>query len=448
MPRSFRVMPMCRTSLRSAPSHDPHARIRSLPAFGKLSFPAAVSHRSRGFLRAFAAVIVVVVSGESASRAGDEFRFEVRETAGIRRRNDVITARLPASTIGDREARFRIVRNGEPIPAQLRFVEQADSSRELVADFIDHFDPFEARQYVLETIEGDTDARVSAEPAGGLELTETPDAYTISSGGVVRWTIRKDLLGLLDFAWKDVDYIADNSAGLFRVSAAGERSTLADNPPDRTVVERAGPIACSVRFEFDDWPAQAGSQVSFEFVRTKSWIHAVWAINRSSNNIGRIGAELNLRLDDAEALVDFGAGDFVYATVSEQQATQLVAGPRETDHIPWQVSHGAREQLRPMVIASREYATPEVHGWAHVMDSRRCTALAIGDFGNESTDSINVDGRGVLTWTRLFPDEQRNPDSRQQLEFWIHFVTMPVHIGARTSPRSMQEPLEVRWLTD
>jgi hypothetical protein len=104
--------------------------------------------------------------------------------------------------------------------------------------------------------------------------------------------------------------------------------------------------------------------------------------------------------------------------------------------------------MAAVIVAPNRFATPQVHGWAHVMDSRRCTALAVGDFAEESSDQITIDGGGELSWAR---EVARRPDGggrSQRLEFWLHFVTMPVHIGARTSPRSMQEPLEVRWIAE
>ncbi len=392
-----------------------------------------------------AAIAAVLAAAETSLSAEMRLPLEVRETAGIRRRNDVVTARLPAGAEVGRKSRFRLLREDEVISAQFRQVERPDGATDLVVDFVDHFAPYEAREYVLESV--DADQEESVQPAGGLTLTESTEAYSVSSGGVVRWTIRKDLAGLLDVAWRDVDYIGD-SAGLWFASAAGGRQLLAERPPSRTVVERQGPIACSLRFEFDDWPRGANSALVLEFVRTKSWVHAVWSIDGMPQDVDSFGAELELRLDGSEALVDFGAGDFVYATVTDEQAAQLAAGPRQKDHVPWQVLHGPRDRMHPIVVASNQVPTSEVHGWAHVMDSRRCTALAIGDFGEEGEDSITVDGKGTLSWTRQIKTGQTTVRPTRDLEFWLHFVTMPVHIGARTSPRSMQEPLEVRWLSE
>jgi len=33
----------------------------------------------------------------------------------------------------------------------------------------------------------------------------------------------------------------------------------------------------------------------------------------------------------------------------------------------------------------------------------------------------------------------------RSLHFWLHFVTMPVQVGAAISPQAMQNPLRVEW---
>lgn len=396
-----------------------------------------------------AALILVVCAGTGADRAlvaGTEIPFEVRETSGIRRRYDVVTVRLPSETIVRADAPLRLLRMGEPVPGQFRSVRTPEGATELVVDFVDHFAPFESRRYVLEVLDAAADEPVLEEPAGGLELTESAEAYTIESGGVVRWTVPKDLRGLLQFTWNDVDYVADRSPGLYVLLSDGTRQLLADRPPASATIERSGPLACSLRFDFRDWPGGADSRLSMEFVRTKSWVRAAWTIEGEPSGVEQIGVALNLALDGPETLLDFGGGDYVYATATQDQAARLEAGPRADGHVPWQFLQGPREQLQPVVVASREVPTPAVHGWAHVMDSRRCTALAVGDFGEASADAITFDGRGELHWTRQLA---RQADARPtELEFWLHFVTMPVQIGARTSPRSMQEPLEVRRLME
>jgi len=392
-----------------------------------------------------AVCLITMFTGRPRAADAVRFPFEVSETAGIRRRNDVVTIRSAKPEIVGHPGGFRISHAGKQLPAQVRLVASVEGSMQvvqLVVDFIDHFQPFETRAYVLDLSEAPT----PDDPAEGLTLKDTEDAWQIDSSGVATWTIRKDLQGLFDFSWKETDYIADNSAGLYFDDANHQKTPLATRAPTYFAVERQGPFAISLVFGYDDWPPGLNSRVRLEFPRTKSWIHASWTTDADPAQALILGAELNLRLEGPEALIDFGAGDFVYTTVTNNQSAILVAGPREGETIDWSVRHGDASDLAEIFVAPRDVPTPRVHGWAHVMDDKRCTALAIANFGEVATDSIGVQGNGKLDWQRNFSNVPG--DGPRQLEFWLHFVTMPVHIGARTSPRSMQEPLQAKWLTE
>jgi hypothetical protein len=373
-----------------------------------------------------------------------QFPFEVRESAGVRRRNDVVTVRATQQPIVEHKGGIRVLHDGKPLGAQVRRVEWPGESPAIIVDFIDHFKPFEAREYVLELQAEPT----GEEPTGGLTLTETDEAWQVDSSGLVDWTIRKDLAGLFDFSWKETDYVANDSAGLWFSTSDGAKQKLSERAPTRAGVDRSGPIAVGLRFDYDDWPPGGHSSVKLEFPRTKSWIHATWTIDGTAETAQKIGADLNLRLDGPEALLDFKGGDFVYATVTKDQAARLEAGPRIQITVPWKVLHGPADAMEPIFISPQYPPSTVAHGWAHVMDDKRCTALAIGKFGEASADAIDVDGHGRLSWTRTFVPTNAAPPQPRTFEFWLHFVTMPVHIGARTSPRSMQEPLVVRWLAE
>jgi hypothetical protein len=78
------------------------------------------------------------------------------------------------------------------------------------------------------------------------------------------------------------------------------------------------------------------------------------------------------------------------------------------------------------------------------MDQLRCSAIAFGQFARSTHDRIEVDYTGRVL---LHRDYSNTPEvkAHKTLEFWVHFVDMPVHIGARTSPQAMRSPLHVRW---
>jgi hypothetical protein len=74
------------------------------------------------------------------------------------------------------------------------------------------------------------------------------------------------------------------------------------------------------------------------------------------------------------------------------------------------------------------------------MDRQRCTAIAVDRFGVASQDEIRLDADGRLRLRRVVG---KGSSGVHSLRFWLHFVDMPVQIGALTSPQSMLAPLVV-----
>ena len=164
-------------------------------------------------------------------------------------------------------------------------------------------------------------------------------------------------------------------------------------------------------------------------------------------NVTGLGAELRLELSGREHLIDFSAGDYVYATLREGQRTVLDAKPTSDDAVEpaWQILHGKEGSLEPFVVGTRETSSPAIGGWMHVMDQSRCSAIAFGQFAQSTHDRIEVDYTGRVSLHRDYSNH-RDVNADKTLEFWVHFVGMPVHVGARTSPQAMRSPLHVRWL--
>jgi hypothetical protein len=75
------------------------------------------------------------------------------------------------------------------------------------------------------------------------------------------------------------------------------------------------------------------------------------------------------------------------------------------------------------------------------MDRERCTAVAVEGFaaGPGAEIAVGADGR-LRLWR---PFARPGP---KRLAFWLHFVGMPVQVGAATSPQAMLAPprVEVR----
>ena len=353
----------------------------------------------------FLTTLILIGAGRSSANAQGNrdakiVGFEVHETAGIRRRNDVVSTRLVLLPPAPSETRFRVLHNGKPIPSQLRRTKNRSGKIEAInIDFVDSFAPLEAREYQLEY--GMQTATID-EPNTGIELRETDEAFHISNRGRIEWTVRKDLKGLFRFRRNpDVEYVQSESAGLVFHTRDGQLHRLADRKPSAVRMARSGPIACAVEFEFADCPKGTKSKVELKFVRTKSWVRATWVMDGGQDVVG-LGAELLLALNGKEKMIDFGADDFVYTAVRTDETAVLDAAPSDQRKTPWVVLHGKPGTLKPVVVASPRKAASGVGGWAHVMDNARCTAIAVGDFAKFTRDRIEVDGSGRLLMHRDF----------------------------------------------
>jgi hypothetical protein len=79
------------------------------------------------------------------------------------------------------------------------------------------------------------------------------------------------------------------------------------------------------------------------------------------------------------------------------------------------------------------------------MDRQRCTAVAVEGFaapGQEAELAVDADGR-LQVWRTFARGDTPVPAGPKRLSFWLHFVGMPVHVGAATSPQAMLAPLRV-----
>jgi hypothetical protein len=171
------------------------------------------------------------------------------------------------------------------------------------------------------------------------------------------------------------------------------------------------------------------------FPRSKSWVEITWSIADPENFVSGMSAEVNLAAEGPRTLVDFGAGSGVYAALRPgQQASLRGRYLRNEESSDWAVNVGGE------AYASGRSKT--VEGWVHVMDAQRATAGAIAEFGRASADGDRIEAAsdGRLSFQRA-----RMGGDKKQFRFWLHFVSMPVQVGAATSPQAMQSPLIVEW---
>jgi penicillin amidase len=381
--------------------------------------------------------------------AAERATLDVRETAGIRRFGYPVAAELRLDPPAPAATRFRLLQNDKPIAAQFRPIAlDGDRVAVVAIDFDANFMPHESREYVVEF---GPDVAPPPEADRGMKVDEADDAFIVSHGPNLKWTVPKNLDGLLrSVKTSRWDYMRPDSGGLAVHDTKGNCGRIGEAKPAgatvKATVVKQGPIDCLLRFEsLVSLPGDRSvmSIVELEFPRSKSWIRVKWTIDDSAGLVAEMAADLNLNIVGEPALVDFGASTLVYATLARGQAASMIAGGPTPS---WSVLRGPAGKLERYVDgpADRPDLVPE--GWAHVMDRERCTAVAVDAFARRSRDRLDVDATGRLVIGREFGHESTPPrPGRKELTFWLHVVPFPPHVGAVTSPQSMQAPLEVTW---
>jgi hypothetical protein len=385
----------------------------------------------------------------------DRLTVRVRETAGIRRFGYPVSAQLKIDPPAPPATKFRLLYLGKPVAAQFRPIgRKGDQISSVALDFDSNFMPHESREYVVEFGDNVT----PHEPDRGMLAEETDDSFVISNGPNLVWSVPKDLSNLIrSVKTPKWDYLRADSAGLAVRFRNGHASKLADARMWRTKegIAKQGPIDCELHFEGTgllDQNQDVAWKLELGFPRSKSWVRVQWQIEDPKHFVNGLSANLNLQTGDGPTLVDFGMDDLVYAAVPEGQMVVLEANAREPGArkqndppLPtWTTYRGRPDELEPYVVGGTG-ESGMLRGWAHVMDRQRCAAVAIDGFADRASDRIEVSSDGRLVISRGIPAQLLDSHGNlKKFDFWVHFVPFPPHVGAVTSPQSMQSPLEVQ----
>ncbi len=424
----------------------------------------------RGFLATSA---LAIVSGSSGVAGEDQARtrtFVLKETAGLRRFGYPVHAILPPDLAGPK---FRLEKNGRPVPAQFRKVEGQGDKVEFALDFNASPGPLDKETY---TVRAGAEVEAVLVPEGGTRVERVDGSLIVSSGSALGF--KADPLGPQDssravtgpmsgLAFKVADpfgpFLRSVRNGKIEFVAGSRGFGLSDGNGNfgflaRRVDEsfsgaitRQGPMAVGLRFESDTILARRSvhSVVDMTFPNSKSWIEVVWTIDDPRDQVTRLTIGTGLKLDGSPILVDLGANNTVYSQLRQWERIRLRAGsaPRSpVPDAPWEISKGAGRSLDASFARAASKNSPPAEGWAHIMDNSRCTAVAVADFGRSTRDEIECSSPGGLTLTRYFADVDGGSGiSIKSIRFWLHFVTMPVQVGAVTSPQAMLAPLSVEW---
>lgn len=375
--------------------------------------------------------------------------FRLVETAGLRRFSYPVQTLVPDASEG---LHFRLIRDGQVIPAQFRTVDVDGGRKEVLLDFIASPGPLESVRY---QVQFGREVESGPEPSEGLKIEARDARIFVSQGSSPTFELADDLSGFLQAVGSPrLGYLRDDSRGLM-IRERGGSDFVAVAPPKkqspiRTTVSRHGPIAVGLRSEWRG-PAGARSVLELTIPHSKSWVQALWSVEDPDQQVAGLGFELDLLIEGSPTLVDLGAGSTVYGQLKGDEKAELIAGRAVGENKPesgqgWVVRLGAEE--RPPILAASTIESPRAaEGWAHIMDSRRCTAVAVANYGRVGArDKIQVSGRGKLGITREYALGTEVPNKGiKTLGFCLHFVPMPVQVGAATSPQAILAPLQVEW---
>jgi hypothetical protein len=402
-------------------------------------FPACATLRWIMTKRAIlAACSFLVVFACTPLLAVDSVKLRVSETAGIRRFGYPVHAVVPLPRPPVEGEHLQLAHEGKPLAAQ--FTLRGKDAVEI--DFAVSLGPNESRDLEIRYAKGEAAA------TKGMRVEAEADRFRVQHAGGLEFAVPKDLRGLLaGVKTNRTEYLRPDSPGLLLHTRDGRKLRLGGSEFKATVT-KSGPIACGLRFEgtllvAEDEPAK--SFIEMDFPQSKSWVRVRCTIWDPKLAVQAVAAELNLSLAGEPTLVDFGVGTSAYAALRQGQSATLAArGPdaKNEDAPAWSIHVGPPAKKSPYVLAPRGVRPGPGEGWLHVMDRERCTAVAVEEFARSGTDNVlSVAADGRLELARTFG---KSGPARKTFAFYLHFVGMPVHVGAQTSPQSMLAPLQVK----
>ena len=385
--------------------------------------------------------------------AGERLVLEVHEVGGFRRQPPIrVPLALPRPV--PRATPFRLLVDGKPSSAQFRPSGDGEQTDQWWVDFSLPLTPHETRECIVEYGEGVVPL---PESKRGQSLRTTADSFVIENAPYITWTVPRDLSGILrSVSFPPDDYLRPGSPGLVLKDRAGGRHPLGGSGVEARVT-REGTRTVALRFNGGfEQGALAGVRwtADLSFPSQVSSVEVVLTVDDREGKVAAIGTEMNLNLDppkpDAPTLVDFGAWHLVYASLEPDEIAELRGAPGPSG--PSAVFKGKAGMLVP--VATNDPEPPAAgegaplrlasEGWAHVMDRRRCLAIAVDRFAKERDDVLTATADGVVSvWREYSRAGERTPPLTKSLRTWMHFVPYPPQQSAATSPRMMQTPARV-----
>jgi hypothetical protein len=379
--------------------------------------------------------------------ATERIELEVGETAGLARRGFPTRTLVKLPRAVPVSTKFRLVSDGKPIVAQFR-PDRDESTANWWLDFQSDMSPNERKRFQVEF--GD-DVTEVPELSRGHKLTKLNDGFSITHAPYISWKFPADLKGLISsVAFESFEWMRVDSPGLLLRDRKSQEYVFTGTGK----IIREGHMSVSLRYEKTQTEASlqnVRSTVDLTLPGPVSWVEVEWSIDDPFDKIAALGLQINLNLDrsdTAPTLVDFGTTGVVYLSLYPGQETELVAesqvmNAESAGRPSWEIVRRDAGRVWQFAAHADRSKAHDFDGWAHVMDRKKCLALAIDAFARDTRDRIGVTADGRVTVWREYPAAQQM--NRKYLRLWLHFIYFPPQSSAGTSPQQMQTPLDVRF---
>ena len=398
-----------------------------------------------------AVLAALVISGNGV--AAERLRVEVRETGGWSRPAYPCTLTLDRPS-APKPLRFRLLdESSRPIVVQADGEDLGKTTRWRLA-FPLSLEPRQRRELILEV---GVDVTPSPKRRRGHVLETAGGSLKVINAPYLTWTIPSRVgpcLQSLEFGGHE--HLKGPTAKLVLKTRSGQSLSVGGPKAPAWKAVRRGPLAVTLLGRQTVLAGKSTpivNRVELDFPVSRSWVRMDWQLDDPDDRIAEIRLEVDLNLDASTSaapnLVDFGAGTWVYSRLRSGQVAVLeaqrpgVGSPASA--AAWRVSRGTAKALRSFVVS--DPARPvRAEGWVHLMDRKRCLALAVDGFGRERLESIQATAEGGVRVRRVFVSQKRAATHSKSLRCWLHFVGFPPQQSAATSPRHMQTPPAVRVL--
>jgi hypothetical protein len=386
----------------------------------------------------FAVILAVLALASPLAQSATSIRqIEVTETAGIRRTEYPVTARveLPRGALRDvSNARLKFT---DEVPAQFTAETTWDdrSIRSLSVDFNVSIGPGERRRYALEF---GPDVKAAPLSARGLPVTEEGDAIQV---GAIRFGRTGSPL-VVAANYVKTNFVGAGRNGLSVTDAAGTAHDLSRAQELTLDVVKRGPLKVVLRYAGRlplDQTASAPFVITMEMPNSKSWLKMSAVVQDPARRIRSVAFDSPLGFGALPLTWDFGTDNGSYGAFRAATDTAVLQQTvNQKGPAGWSIRTGAAGGT-PGDYENSVNGRP-AYGTGHLLDARGAVAFGFADFAREQgVYRIALTGSGQTT----FSFESSRPAAEHRLTIYQHFVSTPVPIGAATSPASMLSPLKV-----